>query len=1539
MSVDVSLYELADLSIGTPEIGIVNFNALHALLHAILRHLNLEDIKAEFKVDKGSPPKPEVVAASLETGLEDLLAQETLLKEKEDKGPIPAEDVAARLSDLEKKLFLVENNLHGVEDQVNGIQDQFQGVQDQVQGVQDKVHGVQDKVKGMGKQLKGFEQHIAGLERLPSGTDLLEKSKSGSATAVADMWQMMQMQKRVEANEDGVNQAMNLLQDLVDETSSMKSATAHLEDELQKIKDHLAMIDPQGMDDRLRTCLSDQQSLDHDVKDLEKRISLFPSPEEMNNMVRWEVLEDVLVRGKRSPTPETSPVLRSPTGSTSSPERAPGSPGTQPGTQRREGAPGTQAGLPGAQAGAPGPSRGPQQGAPGVQMYPGGPPVAQPGAPGAQAVYPGAPGAQPGAPGAQAVYPGAPGAQPGAPGAQAVYPGVPGAQPGAPGAQAVYPGAPGAQPGAPGAQAVYPGAPGAQPGVPGAQAVYPGAPGAQPGVPGAQAVYPGAPGAQPGVPGAQAVYPGAPGAQPGVPGAQAVYPGAPGAQPGAPGAQAVYPGAPGAQPGVPGAQGVYPGAPGAQPGAPGAQAVYPGAPGAQPGAPGAQAIYPGAPGFYPLPPGAQPVYPGASPGVPGAQAAYPGAPGAGGPYPGVPGSQTAYPGAPGTYLGAPGVQAPFPGPPGAYPAAPGAYPGAPGAQAGAPESRPGTPEAQVAYPGVQPGAAGTQPGVPGADVAYPGGPGAQPGAPGAEAPYPGAQPLYPGVAAGAPGAEAGLSPPSVFYPGAYLGPTGAQPGYFGYPAISWPYRPPYQPGETGTSLALPAAGGQLAVPPGPILGATPPTSPVFPSTTPLQPSESPSVISSLAPARYAETVDALRSLAQLTELYYALRDQISMLDQYKCGHADLRRLQDFLTEAIYRNIAVIPPDLPQKLAAIRSMEEDMKTEKEKLRKIQDVLEGELAGPDEKVEGAGHINMQLGYLRATVQDIEKELKELRQKQDTGKATLEQSVTDTALYLQEQLDKLRSVIENMMASSSTLLSMSMPPTPEPGLAEVQQGTCAACSLDVSEKVSQLFKRYEQLQDSINNFMLRQAEGKAARKPKHRQDEEMLSQIQSTILQVQDDCEKLNATTGNLIEDHHQKQKEISMLFKSLEKLEKEKADKDRLVMEIDVKADKAALAGKVSRSQFDATTEQLHKMMQELLNKMAGQEQDWQKMLDKLLIEMDSKLDRLELDPFRQQLEERWKDIRKQLKQRAPQDEGDEAAGIRRRLLAHFHCISCDRPLEMVVPGPHITTLPAVPGLPPHQSLRPYMVYEMEQIRQLNRNLKLGPGARFDALEKSASLNKLRRIHSKMLMDIQKVQSHYGGAGKVNAQMIREILQSQCLGSSPYGKRDRLPEMADYSYISVPRHCGGSHTLTYPYRRYGRLQQFAQCMPPLHADEGTMLAMMKHEEVDILGLDGHIYKGRMDTHLPSLTGKDGMSRLRNKLIRSSSQRHQPTLGDLASLPVRPHSAKVSLRSLSAKSTGEKSVAQVKATEEPGVQERETLEVRMEIPSRQRSNEQST
>ncbi|XP_030390740.1 glutamine-rich protein 2 [Gopherus evgoodei] len=1353
----ITLLELADLSIGTPEIGVVNFNALHTLLHAIIKQLNLQDVKAEMHDEK--PTSPEAAP----------------LQEKERKGKRDeSEDLP--YADLEKKVIGVASQVHGVEAKVIGVEAQ--------------VHGVKSQVHGIGEQVQGLEKQMAALEKLPSGTDLLERTKSGSpnGSAVADMWQMMQMKKKIEANETGISKAMALFQDLLNEVNGVKAANFHMNEGLENIKEKLDLnlqLDTQEIGNRLQACIADQKNLDNDVRNLEQRINLYPSPEEMYSMVRWEVLEDCLVTGKgKSPPTEAQ---------SADPSLGQPSPAEQPAsvmdTQARKpaapwaGTPGSQPGSPSSRPGTPGMQAGTRAGMPVVQ------PAARAGTPGTSA----------GTPEAQAITP-------------AAQPGFPGAQPGFPGAQ------PGAQPGFPGAQ-------------PGAQSGFPGA---QPGFPGAQ------PGAQPGFPGAQ------PGAQPGFPGAQ------PGAQSGSLGAQ------PGAQPGFPGAQ------PGAQPGFPGAQ---PGFPGAQPGA---------QPGF----PGAQPGFPGAQPGFPGAQ---------------------------------PGAQPGFPG------AQPGAQPGSLGAQ-----------------PGAQPGFPGTQAG-------------AQPGFPGAQAGAPGIQPSFPGTWPSSPVTQVG--PPRVWH-----GAPGAQAGYLGTPADTSAFQP------TSPTAGPSALAAQLAIPPGPYSAVTSPASPLqekdkhLTSSTPQESSGS-----SSASSRYSDTVEALRRVGQLTDLYTALQEQINHLEQFKCSHADLDKLRQFLLDAVPKNLSSMPADLMDQLSSLKATAEDMKDVKAKVRKLQNVLEAEVeTEADQKVKGSSQINLQLGYLRSTVHDIEKELQELREQQDHGKAKLEQSVTDTALYLQEQLDKLRSVIETMMTSSSTLLSMSMPTSPEPGEAG-PNGTCPACSLDVSEQVSQLFKRYEQLQDLISSFMTRHTESKPAKRPQLRsQDEELLSRIQNTILQVQGDCENLNATTGNLIEDHRQKQKDIALLFQSLEKLEKEKADKEHLETEIDVKADKMALAGKVSRTQFDATTEQLNKMMQDLVNKMSGQEQDWHKVLDKILVEMDSKLDRLELDPFRQQLEERWKAIRKQLKERSPQYAADDAAGIRKRLMAHFHCISCDRPLEMVVPGPTIMTIPSVPGLPSHRSIRPYTVYELEQVRQHTRSLKLGlrPYPRLDALqlEKSAGLGKLRSIHSKMLMDIEKVQIHFGGSAKASSQMIREIMQSQCLSPGQYNKRDKMAEMAEYGYLSMPRHCGGSHTLTYPYRRYTRLQQIAQCMP-VHPEETAMLTVMKREEVDILGLDGHIYKGRMDTRLPSISAKDGPLKSKPKISRSSSQR-QPALMDTAGLPARPHSAKLSSPSNSGTArslkdrpvSSEGRLSRVDLThlststpppeegrEDSPMQEKETLELQLDLSMRRRSAEQ--
>ncbi|XP_045345651.1 glutamine-rich protein 2 isoform X2 [Leopardus geoffroyi] len=634
-------------------------------------------------------------------------------------------------------------------------------------------------------------------------------------------------------------------------------------------------------------------------------------------------------------------------------------------------------------------------------------------------------------------------------------------------------------------------------------------------------------------------------------------------------------------------------------------------------------------------------------------------------------------------------------------------------------------------------------------------------------------------------------------------------------------------------------------------------------------------------------VETFRLMGELIGLYVELKENMKELDEEKAGQTDLEKLQYLLSLMVKKTI---PPDVQEQLKTLKALTKEVRQERAKLDKIQRLLEGEREQEIGKEMKDDQLSTQLGILRVTVADIEKELAELRESQERGKVSMEHSVSEASLYLQDQLDKLRTIIESMLASSSTLLSMSMTPrkilTASAPSQIDPETTCPACSLDLGHQVSMLVQRYEQLQDMVTNLAATRPSKKAKLQS---QDEELLGHIQSAILQVQGDCEKLNITTGSLIEDHRQKQKDIDVLYQGLEKLEKEKANREHLEMEIDVKADKSALEAKVSRVQFDATTEQLNHMMQELMSKMSGQERDWQKMLDKLLVEMDSKLDRLELDPVKQLLEDRWKALRQQLKERPPLYQADEAAAMRKQLLAHFHCLSCDRPLETPVTGQIIPVIPMGPGLPGHRSIRPYTVFELEQVRQQSRNLKLGcaPFPRGDLAHTERSVGRLRTMHSKMLMDIEKVQIHFGGSVKASSQMIRELLQAQCL-SSPCHRR--VPDMADYTYSSAPRRCGGSHTLTYPYRR-NRLQHLSQGLYPT---EEIQIAM-KHDEVDILGLDGHIYKGRIDSRLPGIPSKDtpvsasGMTKHKAKQPRPHTHRQQ-SLSDSSQLPSRPQSAQM-------------------------------------------------
>lgn len=141
--------------------------------------------------------------------------------------------------------------------------------------------------------------------------------------------------------------------------------------------------------------------------------------------------------------------------------------------------------------------------------------------------------------------------------------------------------------------------------------------------------------------------------------------------------------------------------------------------------------------------------------------------------------------------------------------------------------------------------------------------------------------------------------------------------------------------------------------------------------------------------------------------------------------------------------------------------------------------------------------------------------------------------------------------------------------------------------------------------------------------------------------------------------------------------------------------------------------------------------------------------------------------------------DEAAGLRKQLI-RFHCISCDRPIDVqphpfvILPGyslvfiqvsfcflffRQLPSLPVNQGMRPIQSPRPYTTFELDQIRQYQKRF-------------------VREIVRSLFLLVcvsffsQQFSSDFGGG-------IGDV----------------------YSTI---RQCGGSHTMTLPSKRLLRTQ---------------------------------------------------------------------------------------------------------------------------------------
>ncbi|XP_031416580.1 uncharacterized protein C16orf96 homolog [Clupea harengus] len=209
MSADISLFDLVNLSIGTPEPGAVQFNALHTLLHALIKHLNLQDVKTEWLEQAQDPSR-------------------------DFKTPPPPD---AQLVPVPREKPSLYHHMEG--------------------------------------KLRHIEKQMSALDRLPSGTELLSRSASGTAgtgTPVSDMWQLMQVRRKVQANEDGVSKCMGLIQDLMKEIQELTESRDNLKTEVKTLNNQLTKLGESDLSDRVNAL----EKCCHLVEDLEKNmVALF----------------------------------------------------------------------------------------------------------------------------------------------------------------------------------------------------------------------------------------------------------------------------------------------------------------------------------------------------------------------------------------------------------------------------------------------------------------------------------------------------------------------------------------------------------------------------------------------------------------------------------------------------------------------------------------------------------------------------------------------------------------------------------------------------------------------------------------------------------------------------------------------------------------------------------------------------------------------------------------------------------------------------------------------------------------------------------------------------------------------------------------------------------------------------------------------------------------------------------------------------------------------------------------------------------------
>ncbi|XP_018359501.1 PREDICTED: glutamine-rich protein 2-like isoform X2 [Trachymyrmex cornetzi] len=330
------------------------------------------------------------------------------------------------------------------------------------------------------------------------------------------------------------------------------------------------------------------------------------------------------------------------------------------------------------------------------------------------------------------------------------------------------------------------------------------------------------------------------------------------------------------------------------------------------------------------------------------------------------------------------------------------------------------------------------------------------------------------------------------------------------------------------------------------------------------------------------------------------------------------------------------------------------------------------------------------------------------------------------------------------------------------------------DVTQRVVVLESEFRHLLEKVNSIQ-----------EVDKTDNAEINNLITKVQEIETDMEKIGQTMSKLLEDKEKKEAHINTLLQQIEVLKTVKANKEDIEDALADKADAQTVNRKVSHDQFDAACDDLARGLEKAIDKLTKQESIWQQALDEVQNEIATKMDKVEMMPLKEFVNDKLKSLQEKLKIMVEARREIEAAGTK-KLLKDVQCISCDK--DVVMKTEEIGRFRTEP-FPCTISMKPYLTYELDQVRKQQRRLP----------------------HSRNLIQFEAAMQEETKKMKAKEEMFAR---------SP---RDHL----------CNRYCGGSHTVTTPQQRVMRTGHFLTQWGPetIQLTDGL-----------IKGKDGQMYRSR-------------------------------------------------------------------------------------------------